>query len=66
MQTLTPRERQVMSLVAEGLSNKAIGRQLDISPRTVEIHRAKMMEKMGAASVGALIRMVLGVEQPGP
>ncbi|MCA0243889.1 MAG: AroM family protein [Proteobacteria bacterium] len=64
MQTLTPRERQVMSLVAEGLSNKAIGRQLDISPRTVEIHRARMMEKMGAASVGALIRMVLGVESP--
>jgi len=56
---LTPRERQVMSLVSEGLSNKAIARQLDISPRTVEIHRAKMMEKMGASSVGALIRLVL-------
>lgn len=56
---LTPRERQVMSLVSEGLSNKAIARQLDISPRTVEIHRAKVMEKMGASSVGALIRMVL-------
>lgn len=56
---LTPRERQVMSLVTEGLSNKAIARQLDISPRTVEIHRAKVMEKMGASSVGALIRLVL-------
>lgn len=56
---LTARERQVMSLVSEGLSNKAIARQLDISPRTVEIHRAKMMEKMGASSVGALIRLVL-------
>lgn len=56
---LTPRERQVMSLVSEGLSNKAIARQLDISPRTVEIHRAKVMEKMEANSVGALIRLVL-------
>ncbi|MFT3818646.1 MAG: AroM family protein [Rubrivivax sp.] len=65
IQTLTPRERQVMSLVAEGLSNKAIGRQLDISPRTVEIHRAKMMEKMAAGSAGALIRMVLAVQHPG-
>jgi FixJ family two-component response regulator len=48
-----------MSLVSEGLSNKAIARQLDISPRTVEIHRAKRMDKMGASSVGALIRLVL-------
>jgi protein AroM len=56
---LTPRERQVMSLVSEGLSNKAIARQLNISPRTVEIHRAKVMEKMEASSVGALIRLVL-------
>lgn len=62
---LTPRERQVMSLVAEGLSNKAIGRQLGISPRTVEIHRAKMMDKMAAASSGALIRMVLAAQHPG-
>ena len=65
IQGLTPRERQVMSLVAEGLSNKAIARQLAISPRTVEIHRAKMMAKMGAASVGALIRMVLTSQHPG-
>ncbi|WP_341909389.1 AroM family protein [Ferrovibrio terrae] len=59
---LTPRERQVMSLVTEGLSNKAIARQLDISPRTVEIHRAKVMEKMEASSVGALIRLVLAAQ----
>ncbi|MCW0235679.1 MAG: AroM family protein, partial [Ferrovibrio sp.] len=59
---LTPRERQVMSLVTEGLSNKAIARQLDISPRTVEIHRAKVMEKMEAGSVGALIRLVLAAQ----
>lgn len=62
---LTPRERQVMSLVAEGMSNKAIARQLAISPRTVEIHRARMMTKMGAVSVGALIRLVLASQHPG-
>lgn len=59
---LTPRERQVMSLVAEGLSNKAIGRQLGISPRTVEIHRGRVMEKMEVSSVGALIRLVLAAQ----
>lgn len=64
--SLTARERQVMSLVAEGLSNKAIARQLGISPRTVEIHRARMMEKMGAASAGALIRMVLAAQHAAP
>lgn len=56
---LTPRERQVMSLVAEGLSNKAIARQLGISPKTVEIHRSNMMCKMEVTSAGALIRMVV-------
>ena len=60
-----PRERQVMSLWAEGKSNKAIARQLAISPRTVEIHRARMMTKMGAVSVGALIRLVLASQHPG-
>ena len=65
IQALTPRERQVMSLVAEGMSNKAIARQLAISPRTVEIHRARMMTKMGAVSVGALIRLVLASQHPG-
>ena len=62
--SLTPRERQVMSLVAEGLSNKAIARQLGNSPRTVEIHRGKVMEKMGAGSTAALIRMVIEARHP--
>lgn len=60
---LTPRERQVLSLVAEGLSNKAIARQLSISPKTVEIHRSNVMGKMEAASSGALIRMVVSAGQ---
>ena len=56
---LTARERQVRSLSAEGLSNKAIARQLGISPKTVEIHRSNMMRKMEVSSSGALIRMVV-------
>jgi protein AroM len=65
LQRLTPRERQVLSLAAEGLSNKAIGRQLGISPKTVEIHRSKVMSKMEVASSGALIRLVVSAEHPG-
>jgi protein AroM len=63
---LTPRERQVLSLMAEGLTSKAIGRQLAISPKTVEIHRSKVMGKMEVASLGALIRLVLSSEHPEP
>lgn len=64
LQRLTPRERQVLSLVAEGLSNKAIARQLGISPKTVEIHRSNVMSKMEAASSNALIRMVVAAGHP--
>ncbi len=60
---LTPREKQVLSLVAEGLSNKAVARQLGISPKTVEIHRANVMNKMEVSSVGALIRLVVSSGQ---
>lgn len=61
---LTARERQVMSLVAEGLSNKAIARQLGISPKTVEIHRSHVMSKMEVTSSAALIRMVVQAGHP--
>jgi len=64
LQRLTPRERQVLSLVAEGLSNKAIARQLGISPKTVEIHRSNVMTKMEATSSNALIRMVVAAGHP--
>ncbi len=57
---LTPRERQVMALVCEGLSNKGIARQLAISPKTVEIHRSNILRKMKVPSSGALIRLVIG------
>jgi two-component system response regulator FixJ len=55
--SLTNRQRQVMELAAAGLSNKEIATRLGISPRTVEIHRAWMMEKMGARNLAELIRM---------
>jgi DNA-binding NarL/FixJ family response regulator len=61
---LTPRERQVLTLVAEGLSNKAIARQLGISPKTVEIHRSHVMAKMEVTSSAALIRMVVSAGHP--
>jgi FixJ family two-component response regulator len=48
VQKLTRREREVLEGVADGLSNRLIGEKLRISPRTVEIHRANMLNKMGA------------------
>ncbi|TVP83130.1 response regulator [Thioalkalivibrio sp.] len=54
---LTPREREVLQHVTAGLSNKEIARELDISPRTVEKYRARMMEKMQAESIAELCQM---------
>ena len=58
----TPREQDVMRLLASGLPNKGIAETLGISPRTVEIHRAHVMEKMDADSLPALVRMVAMLE----
>jgi len=58
----TPREREVMRLLVGGLANKKIAEILGISPRTVEIHRAHLMEKMEADSLPALVRMVTLLE----
>jgi FixJ family two-component response regulator len=57
LESLTPRERQVMDLVVEGAANKVIAIDLDLSERTVEIHRAKVMEKMGARSIAHLVKL---------
>ena len=58
---LTVRERQVFDQLAEGLSNKEIAANLEISPRTVEIFRAKVMTKMEAPNLSTLVRMSLGL-----
>jgi two-component system response regulator FixJ len=60
---LSPRQTEVMHLVAQGLSNKQIAARLSISPRTVEYYRAWVMERMGAANVAELVRKVLMIEQ---
>jgi FixJ family two-component response regulator len=60
---LTPREREVMALVARGNANKVIAGDLELSQRTVEIHRAHVMEKMGANSLAHLVRMVIEAEE---
>lgn len=54
---LTPRERAVLGAIAAGLGNKAIARQLDLSPRTVEVHRANIMRRAGAGNVAELLRL---------
>ncbi len=59
-QLLTRREREVLKEITEGASNKEAGRSLGISPRTVEVHRARIMEKLGARNAADLVRMVLG------
>jgi two-component system response regulator FixJ len=57
--TLTPREREVFDLVVVGKLNKVIAYELSISPRTVEIHRGRLMHKMGARNLADLVRMGL-------
>ncbi len=61
--SLTPREREVLLLVAEGKANKVMAAELGVSQRTVEIHRARVMEKMGAASLAQLVRMVIDLRE---
>lgn len=56
---LTQREREVLQLITNGQSNKEAGRELGISPRTIEVHRARVMEKLGARNTADLIRIVL-------
>ena len=57
--SLSERERQVLDGLVAGLPNKTIAYDLDLSPRTVEVHRANLMIKMGAASLSELVRMTL-------
>ena len=57
---LTRRESEVLKEITDGSSNKEVGRKLGISPRTVEVHRARIMEKLGARNAADLVRIVLG------
>jgi two-component system response regulator FixJ len=57
---LTPRESEVLAAVVSGASNKQVGRALGISPRTIEVHRSRILEKVGAKNSVELVRIVLG------
>jgi two-component system response regulator DctR len=59
LQTLTPREREVLGLALKGHSSKGIARELGISHRTVELHRSNLLEKLGVASITELLRLKL-------
>jgi FixJ family two-component response regulator len=61
---LTQREREVLDLVVAGRANKEIAVALHLSPKTVEVHRSHVMEKMQASSVAELVRLTLSVQQP--
>jgi DNA-binding NarL/FixJ family response regulator len=58
-QTLTPREREIVQLIAEGRSNKEVAVTLKISTKTVEAHRSNMMHKLGLSSLSELVRFAI-------
>jgi len=62
IKSLTPREHEIMDRMIEGQANKVIAIELEISQRTVEIHRSRVMHKMGTHSLAHLVRMVLSVK----
>ncbi|MBA1148638.1 response regulator transcription factor [Ectothiorhodospiraceae bacterium WFHF3C12] len=63
LDTLTPREVEVLERLIDGKVNKIIARELDVSTRTVEIHRARVLHKMGADNVSQLVRMALSTDR---
>lgn len=66
LHSLTPREREVLDRLVLGQPNKTIAYDLGSSPRTVEVHRARVMEKMGARSLPELVRMAIAVAPAKP
>ena len=67
-ESLTPREREILALVAAGLMNKQIAAEIDLAEITVKIHRGRVMKKLGARSLADLVRMAeaLGVRRTKP
>ena len=67
-EALTPREREVMWLVVAGMLNKQTGQRLGVTEKTVKVHRARVMRKMGANSLAGLVRMAeqLRADSPPP
>jgi two-component system, LuxR family, response regulator FixJ len=63
--SLTPREREVLELIVRGLASKVMAAEMGLSKRTVELHRSRVMGKMGASSVAQLVRMFLDFRQGG-
>jgi FixJ family two-component response regulator len=66
MTSLTAREREIMDLVVEGMTNKDMAAALGVSPRTVEVHRARLMTKLGVDSVASLVRLYLKIRRVPP
>jgi PAS domain S-box-containing protein len=60
---LTPREREIAALLVEGKTSKVIARETDLSPRTVEMHRAKLMRKFAASTSSELVHKLVGVSR---
>jgi two-component system, LuxR family, response regulator FixJ len=64
--SLTPREREVLDLIVRGLASKVMAEEMGVSKRTVELHRSRVMDKMGANSVAQLVRMFMDFQRDGP
>ncbi len=65
-ESLTPKEREVLTLISAGDANKIVARKMNVSLRTVELHRQSVFTKMGADSLAELVRMVVSLESDKP
>ena len=59
LEKLTPREHEVYQAIVDGLNHRQVGDRLNISPRTVEVHKARIMEKLGVSTLAQLLRLAL-------
>jgi two-component system response regulator FixJ len=65
LKSLTPREREILDMLVKGLANKMVAQQLGISHRTVELHRAHIVQKLNVKNLSAMVRLVLAAEGRG-